>query len=468
MNINGDIDARADAALFKGSYKDVVDGVNDMISGLTTETISLMNCRGEFLRGNFKANIAKLPGKKALINQTLDGMRVSLTDIAGEINGLVKAASDGKLSSRVDVTRYSGDWAALLNGLNALMKEIAEPINEASDIMKYVAAGDFGHNMQGNYHGDFLNIKQSINTTVETIAGYITEISSSLGSIAGGDLRQSITRSYVGSFDSIKDSINAISSKLNETLSGILSASEQVLAGAKQISSTSMKLAEGASEQASAVVQLTASMEAINRQTVQNSENADEANKLSAVSTENARSGNEEMKEMLTAMESIKESSDNISKVIRVISDIAFQTNLLALNASVEAARAGEHGKGFSVVADEVRTLASKSQDSAKNTASLIDDSNVKVNDGTRIAQDTANALSTIVQDVAKISAIIRDIAESSHSQAEAVNQVNNGLSQISQVVQDNSSTSEESAAAAEQLSSQAELLREMVSFFKI
>jgi methyl-accepting chemotaxis protein len=174
------------------------------------------------------------------------------------------------------------------------------------------------------------------------------------------------------------------------------------------------------------------------------------------------------MQNLLNAMNAIKESSTNISKVIKAISDIAFQTNLLALNASVEAARAGEHGKGFAVVADEVRSLASKSSESANDTATLIENSNSRVNDGTQIAQGTANALSTIVEDVAQVSKIIGTIAESSRNQAEAISQVSIGLNQISQVVQNNSSTSEESAAAAEELNSQAELLQQMVSYFKI
>ncbi|MDR1664968.1 MAG: methyl-accepting chemotaxis protein [Clostridiales bacterium] len=468
MMVLGDIDARADASRFSGSYKEVVEGVNGMMKGVIGDTLALMGCLDEFGKGNFKADVDKLPGKKAVVNQRVDAMRSNLTNIAGEINGLVHAASSGKLNSRVDVAKYSGDWAALLESLNALMQEIANPINEASDVMKYVAAGVFDHHMQGNYHGDFLSIKTSINDTVAAIAGYINEISDLLGKIADGDLRVSIRRDYVGQFNAIKESINTISSTLNKTMAEISSASEQVLAGAKQISVSSMTLAEGASEQASAVQELTASMESINEQTQKNATDADEANVLSVESNTNAQNGSSEMTNMLTAMDAIKDSSASISKVIKAISDIAFQTNLLALNASVEAARAGEHGKGFAVVADEVRSLASKSQESANDTATLIENSNTRVNDGTKIAQGTANALRAIVEDVAKISVIIKTIADSSRSQAEAIGQVSIGLNQISQVVQNNSSTSEESAAAAQELSSQAELLQQMVSYFKI
>jgi len=255
---------------------------------------------------------------------------------------------------------------------------------------------------------------------------------------------------------------------INEIMTNIDSAAEQVAAGSKQIADSSMGLSQGATEQASSIEQLTASIEEISAQTRLNADNASEANELAEITRENAVQGNNEMKRMLESMEEINESSANISKIIKVIDEIAFQTNILALNAAVEAARARQHGKGFAVVAEEVRNLAARSADAAKETTRMIEGSIKKVDDGTKIATSTAAALNKIVDDVAKVSGIVGNIATASNEQAIGISQINQGIMQVSEVVQMNSATSEESAAASEELSSQAELLREQAARFSL
>lgn len=255
---------------------------------------------------------------------------------------------------------------------------------------------------------------------------------------------------------------------INEIMTNIDSAAEQVAAGSKQIADSSMGLSQGATEQASSIEQLTASIEEISSQTRLNADNASEANELAELTRTNAVQGNYEMKRMLESMEEINESSANISKIIKVIDEIAFQTNILALNAAVEAARARQHGKGFAVVAEEVRNLAARSADAAKETTRMIEGSIKKVDDGTKIATTTATALNKIVDDVAKVSEIVGNIASASNEQAIGISQINQGIMQVSEVVQMNSATSEESAAASEELSSQAELLREQAARFSL
>jgi methyl-accepting chemotaxis protein len=192
------------------------------------------------------------------------------------------------------------------------------------------------------------------------------------------------------------------------------------------------------------------------------------ANQLAEVARVNASNGNEQMKDMLKAMDEINDSSSSISKIIKVIDDIAFQTNILALNAAVEAARAGQHGKGFAVVAEEVRNLAARSAKAAKETTVMIEGSIKKVDGGTKIANKTADALVQIVDNITKVANLVGNIATASTEQATGISQVNQGVMQVSDVVQMNSATSEESAAASEELYSQAEMMKEQVSKFKL
>lgn len=251
-------------------------------------------------------------------------------------------------------------------------------------------------------------------------------------------------------------------------LSNISDAGSQVTVSSSQVASASQALAQGSTEQASAIEEITASIDEIAEKTKQNADQANEASGLVGVAIGDVKEGNEQMKNMMAAMQDINKSSESISKIIKTIDDIAFQTNILALNAAVEAARAGEAGKGFAVVAEEVRSLAAKSAAAAAETAELIEASIGKVNAGSKIADDTAHAMDAIANVVQKSEVIINGIAESSNYQATAVAQIEQAISQVSQVVQTNSATSEECAAASEELSNQASRMREMLSIYNL
>ncbi|MCL2853909.1 MAG: methyl-accepting chemotaxis protein [Defluviitaleaceae bacterium] len=311
-------------------------------------------------------------------------------------------------------------------------------------------------------------VEAIVQKATDTIKSYVDEVSRVLAAVADGDLTVSIDREYIGDFASIKDSINNISSSLHTTMSGISSSADQVLSRAGRISSNAFDLSAGAQEQARSVEELNEAIGMITRQTQQNADNALLANELSGKSSANAQSGNAAMEQMLEAMAKIKESSNRISNIVHTIQGIAFQTNLLALNASVEAARAGEHGKGFSVVADEVRSLAGRSQTSVTETTGLIEDSISRVEAGSKIAESTAESLNAIVESAGEVLAIIGNISAASKEQAEAVKNISDGLVQISNVAQSNTAVSEETAAASRELNSQSETLRRLVSFFKL
>ena len=286
--------------------------------------------------------------------------------------------------------------------------------------------------------------------------------------VAAGDLTQSVHSSAKDELGVVADSFEHMRLCMHETMSEMTSAADQVAAGAKNVSDASVALSQGAAEQAASVEELSSSIAEISSQTRSNAENANKANELTMQMKKHAQLGNEDMKEMLAAMEDINTSSASISKIIKVIDEIAFQTNILALNAAVEAARAGQHGKGFAVVAEEVRNLAARSAKAARETTDMIEGSIGKVNDGRAIARKTAEALQVIVGHVTEAAELVSAITKASNEQTLALEQINQGVLQVSQVVQADSATSEESAAASEELSAQAERLREMAGRFKV
>lgn len=286
--------------------------------------------------------------------------------------------------------------------------------------------------------------------------------------VAEGDLNVEIEYNTRDEIGMLAEAFRTMTDNLNEVMSNISVAAEQVSAGSTQLSDSSVALSQGATEQASSIAELSASIEEIASQTRVNAENAREANKITETTKTSAMVGNDHMKEMLNAMADINDASMNISKIIKVIDDIAFQTNILALNAAVEAARAGQHGKGFAVVAEEVRNLAARSSNAAKETTAMIEGSIKKSEGGTKIANETASALDKIVGGIADVAELIGRISIASDEQAAGIEQINQGILQVTTVVQTNSATSEESAAASEELASQAVLLEDQVARFKV
>ena len=284
--------------------------------------------------------------------------------------------------------------------------------------------------------------------------------------VANGDMTVDVIAA--SDVDTMGNALRMLVERNGNALGNINDAAYQVMTSASQVASASDALAQGSTEQASAIEQITSSISEIAEKTRENAAQANTAANLVGEAIRDVEHGNEEMREMVIAMQDINKSSESISKIIKVIDDIAFQTNILALNAAVEAARAGDAGKGFAVVAEEVRNLAAKSAAAASETAELIEDSIAKVAIGSRLADETAKALEDISNAVKESETIINNIAESSNYQATAVAQINQGIGQVSQVVQTNSATSEECAAASEELSSQAVRMRDLLSIYKL
>jgi methyl-accepting chemotaxis protein len=301
---------------------------------------------------------------------------------------------------------------------------------------------------------------------LEGLAGALNGVAELLSEIAKGNLN--INHTAMSEDDIISHSIITMIDNLNTMFGEIEQASEQVTVGATQIAEASQSLAEGSTEQAATVEELSASIQDVAEKTGLNAKRANEASHLSIDIMQNAERGSHQMAEMTKAVDEINLASQDISKVIKVIDDIAFQTNILALNAAVEAARAGEAGKGFAVVADEVRNLASKSAAAAKETGALIENSMKKAELGSEIAGQTAVSLGEIVEGINRSTDLIKEIAESSEDQSSAINQINTAILQVSEVVQKNSATAEECAASAEELNSQSAILQSHVDQFTL
>ncbi len=365
------------------------------------------------VRDNFMKIANNLERMVATINELVDG-----------VGDYAEAIKDGEVERvNFDLMKYSGSYREIFNGLNQAATATNEPLQELLDVMQKMAGGDLTVSINGDYAGGFMALKNAVNKSIESI---------------------------------------------HEILEQVNTAIDQVASGSKQVSDASTSLSQGATEQASSLEEISASLHEVGSQTRLNADNANQANNLSIDSQKAAKAGNEHMQNLMEAMNAINESSNNIKKIIKTIDEIAFQTNILSLNAAVEAARAGKHGKGFAVVAEEVRNLAARSAEAAQETSEMIEDSIKKIDNGTQIANRTADSLNEIVSGATKTTDIVGEIAAASNEQAKAVEQVNIGLRQIEQVTQQNTSTAEESASASEELSGQSEQLRQMISQFKL
>ena len=452
---------------YDGAYGELMRKINERICALTESRTEVLECISKIVDGDFSADVRQFPGDEAYINDIVNGLRDDIRQAQEAVSQIAQHAQRGELQFRLDTSMYKGAWIDLADALNKTVQGVNEPLDMIGSVMHKLQEGEFNR-IDSEFQGAYKSMADTLNTTISDISSYIEELNNVLADMAAGDLQGTISRQYVGSFDSIKNSVNSILTRLNETVADIYQVAEAIYVGTDQLSQSSYSLAEGASKQMRSVQSLTESIEKIDERSKDNAANAQKAAELAAESKENAEKSNEEMHQLLTAMDKINQMSDKISTVVKTIDDIAFKTNLLALNAAVEAARAGEHGKGFSVVAEEVRSLAAGSSRAAQETSELIQTSIQSVQEGMLRANETATSLEKIVSNVMDVSDVIGGIYESSVRQTTAIHSIHNDLNEISNIIQNEAAASEETAASAQGLDEQANILKKKLAFFKI
>ncbi|HEX8963601.1 MAG TPA: methyl-accepting chemotaxis protein [Rhodocyclaceae bacterium] len=336
-------------------------------------------------------------------------MSVSIQALVTDANMLSEAALKGQLQTRADASRHQGDFRKIVEGVNATLDAVIDPVSEAVAVLVEMEKGDLTRSVDGDYKGQLKDFKDTVNNTIEKLAQIIADVNGTAETLA-----QATT----------------------------------------QVSATAQSLSQASSEQASSVEETSASVEQMSASIKQNTENAKVADTMSADGTKKAAEGGQAVTETVAAMK-------QIAKKIGIIDDIAYQTNLLALNAAIEAARAGEHGKGFAVVAAEVRKLAERSQVAAQEIGQLAGNS-------VGLAEQAGKLLDEIVPATKKTADLVQEITAASQEQTTGVEQVNMAISQLSQITQQNASASEELAATAEEMSGQATNLKQMMWFFTI
>ncbi len=419
----GAISFRIDVSPFSGGYADMARMTNDLVAAPIEVTMRVVEVVSRYAKGDLSTDMDRLPGEKARITDAMDGVKSSLRDVSGQVQTLVEAAGRGDFSVRGDEARFDHEFRKVVVGLNQLMQ-----------------TSDSG----------------------------LAEVSRVLGALANGDLTETIANDYEGTFGQLRDDANKTVSNLTAIVRQMKEASETINTASQEISQGNTDLSQRTEEQASSLEETASSMEELTSTVKQNAENARQANQLAVGASDVAVKGGEVVKQVVSTMNGISESSKKIADIIGTIDGIAFQTNILALNAAVEAARAGEQGRGFAVVATEVRNLAQRSAAAAKEIKELISDSVSKVDAGSLLVDEAGRTMDEVVVSVKRVTDIISEITAASQEQSSGIEQVNQAITQMDEVTQQNAALVEEAAAAAESMQEQAGALVQTVAAFKL
>ena len=349
-----------------------------------------------------------------------------------------------------------------------IIRSIAEPSNQVRAALVGFSQGNLGIPVSFTGKNELGEMCDALRTSQRVLHSVIQDISSTTGQMAKGNFDVELTATFPGDLAPIQSSVNQFVAHMSDVITNSSQSASQVSAGSEQVSNSSQSLAQGATEQASAVQELAATINDISTSSKQTAASAEEARTSVGQAGEQVSVSNDYVKQLNVAMSNISSSSEEIGKIIATIENIAFQTNILALNAAVEAARAGSAGKGFAVVADEVRNLASKSDEAAKATKDLIENSITAVHEGADVVGKVTESLEKTTVLTSSVVTLMDQVTDAVENQTTAISQITEGIDQISAVVQTNSATSEECAAASEELSSQANIMHQLMAEFQV
>ncbi|ACD95451.1 MCP four helix bundle domain-containing protein [Trichlorobacter lovleyi] len=447
--VEGKLATRADATKHQGDFRKIVQGVNDTLDAV----IGPLNVAAEYVdrisKGDIPPRITdNYNGDFNEIKNNLNGCIDAVNALVGDANLLVKAAVEGKLSTRADASKHQGDFRAIVAGVNETLDAVIGPLNVAAEYVDRISKGDMPKTITDNYNGDFNDIKNNLNVLIEAT----NSITANAKQVAQGNLMVELKKRSEN--DDLMESLYNMVDKLKEIVREVQAAADGVATGGQQLSATAQSLSQGATEQAASAEEISSSMEEMSSSIKQNADNASQTEKISNKSASDAREGGKAVNETVAAMK-------EIATKISIIEEIARQTNLLALNAAIEAARAGEHGKGFAVVASEVRKLAERSQTAAGEISELSGRS-------VQVAEAAGQMLTAILPDIQRTAELVQEISASSKEQDAGADQINRAIQQLDQVIQQNASAAEEMASTTEELAGQAEQLKTTIAFFSL
>lgn len=448
----------------KDELNQISTALNGMLKSVYNSILESNSVVGAMANGQFDKRIqADLKGDLAELKQGVNGSVESVEFMMSELSKIMQALHEGRFDAKMDERVPK----AFSQQVEAALGSLDNVIDEVNDIMNAMTQGAFSQRVNVVAKGQLDTLKNNVNQSMDALEAAVADITKVVIAQSEGDLTQTIKAEYQGQLDVLKQAINKSTQNLDEIVSIAVETAESVSHASLEVAQGSMDLSDRVQRQAAAIEQSSATMEEFSAAVQNNAQNAQEATELERVVETKAKQASKVMTSTIEAMNAIQQSSHKISEIVTLIDGIAFQTNLLALNAAVEAARAGEHGRGFAVVAGEVRALAQKSADAAKDITSLINESVDRINQGTKLASESGEVINEIAVSIERATEMSVEISNASSEQSEGVLQLQKAISEIDEGTQQNAALVEQTSAAAESMREQSHVLSERMAFFK-